>query len=60
MPVGWFWFPDEQTAGDQAVSVREALAARGVRVAPAAPVGGGLDATQAWTRAVLWAAGLAE
>lgn len=59
LPVGWYWFPDEQRDGDQAAALRQALQARGLAVSPARAIPGGLDATQAWTRSVTWAAGLA-
>ncbi len=59
LPVGWYWFPDEQLPDDQAADLRRALRQRGVAVSPARPIAGGLDATQAWTRSVIWAAGLA-
>jgi len=57
--VGWYWFPDEQLPDDQAADLRRALRQRGLAVSPARPVAGGLDARQAWTRSVLWAAGMA-
>jgi len=60
LSVGWYWFPDEQGPDDQAAPLREALAGAGLSVAPAEPVAGGLDANQAWMRAVVWAAGLTD
>ncbi|HOX25688.1 MAG TPA: hypothetical protein PLL30_11035 [Candidatus Krumholzibacteria bacterium] len=57
--AGWIWFPDEQRRGDQSEGLRRALERRGLRLEPAQAVPGGLDYNQAWTRAVLWAAGLA-
>jgi len=58
LPAGWFWFPDEQGPADQAAALRRALTDGGLELAPAQAVAGGLDFDQAWSRAVLWAAGL--
>ena len=55
-PVGWIWFPEEVDAGDQAAAMRQALTSRGIQLAPADAVAGNLSFSQAWTRALLWAA----
>ncbi|MEZ4387753.1 MAG: hypothetical protein R3D98_09285 [Candidatus Krumholzibacteriia bacterium] len=60
LPVGWIWFPDEVKPGDQAAALRRALQADGRVLAPRRAVHGGLGFDQAWSRAVLWAAGLAQ
>ncbi len=58
LPIGWIWFPEEILAGDQSAPLRDALQAGGRRLSPATRVAGGLGFDQAWSRAVLWAAGL--
>lgn len=61
LPVGWIWFPDEvRRQSDQAEAVRRALHARGHELQPRQAVPGGLRFDQAWMRAVLWAAELAD
>lgn len=55
LPVGWYWFPDEQRPGDQAAILQEALRRSGQSLEPSRPVAGGLDFSQAWSRAVIWA-----
>jgi len=54
LPASWIWFPDEQQAGDQAAALRRALRAAGLRLQPARAVEGGMNLSQAWTRALLW------
>lgn len=55
LPAGWIWFPDEQGRGDQAADLRRGLRQAGLEVSPAQAVPGGLNFTQAWTRALDWA-----
>ena len=57
MPLGWVWFPDEQRPGDQATMLRRLLKAQGHTLQPETAVPGGLGFVQAWSRALLWAAG---
>ena len=57
LPVAWIRFPDEWRPGDQTDALRAALADRGVTIAPQVDVAGGLNISQAWSRAMLWAAG---
>lgn len=54
LAAGWLWFPEEQGRGDQARALRRALRSAGLTLNPAQAVQGGLDLTQAWTRALLW------
>ena len=58
LPVGWIWFPEEHRPGDQTALLLDALQRHGSSVDPALAVPGGLDFSQAWSRAVLWAAGI--
>jgi hypothetical protein len=58
LPLGWYWFPDEQRAGDQARTLRRLLREQGRGLAPRQPVAGGLSFDQAWSRALLWGAGV--
>jgi hypothetical protein len=58
LPVAWISFPGEQRPGDQADALRAALVAHGLTIAPEVSVAGGLNISQAWSRAMLWAAGL--
>jgi len=58
LPVGWIWFPEEHQTGDQTASLLDALRRHGLTVEPALAVSGGLGYSQAWSRAVLWAAGI--
>jgi hypothetical protein len=55
LPAGWIWFPDEQRPDDQAAALRQALRTHGLDLVPERAVAGGLDFSQAWTRAVVWA-----
>ena len=60
LPVGWIWFPEEHRPGDQTALLLDALQRHGLSVEPALAVPGGLDFSQAWSRAVLWAAGITQ
>ena len=60
LKTGWIWFSDEQLPGDQAYTMRKALRDHGLTISPSRSVKGGLNFSQAWSRALLWAAGLAK
>jgi len=55
LQAGWIWFPDEQGRDDQAAALRRGLRQAGLELSPAQAVPGGLNFTQAWTRALNWA-----
>ena len=58
LPVGWIWFPDEIGADDQGAALRAALSGQGHVLSPSRTVPGGLTFNQAWTRALIWGAGI--
>ena len=60
LKTAWIWFPDEQLPGDQAYTMRQALRDHGLTISPSRSVKGGLNFSQAWTRALLWTAGLKQ
>jgi hypothetical protein len=58
LSYGWIRFPDETGPGDHAPDVIRAMRGAGLALPTVQEVPGELSASQAWGRAVIWAAGL--